>query len=59
MTVWGREGGGERVGNRPKEVADLATTEVPTTSPPEIATSGHTYIRYSYYRHIYNMENRK
>ena len=41
------------------EGADLATTEGPTTSPPEIATTGQTYIRYGYNRHIYNMENRK
>ena len=44
---------------RKLEGADLAATEVPTTSPPEIATKGHTYNIYSYNRHVYNMENRK
>ena len=36
------------------EGADLDTSEVGTSPPPELDTSGHTYIRHRYIRHRYN-----
>ena len=38
----------------PIEGADLDTSEVGTSPPPELDTSGHTYIRHRYIRHRYN-----